>query len=113
MKQKDKTPTHIRLIRDPSKESDPLSNRESAIPVLTVSKSFLFWRKARIISIIVVSIVAIAAIGFSLRHYFVAFKTDRTVARALEYESDGTREKLETSSSLLADLVFRFGFSHR
>ena len=104
MKQRDDTPSVIRSIPTLSDKRASLLSRESVHPVMTVPRSFLIWRRVKIVSIIMAVIVMLLAIGFGARHYVITIKTNKAIEEALKIESKGTFEKVKQANEILSEL---------
>ncbi len=101
MKETDNTPLHLKFNNPPP---DSEIGRESKAPVLEVSTSYVFWKRARIVGAITISAILIATVALTLRHFINSAKIDKAVSRALEIESGGTFSQLETASTMLKKL---------
>ncbi len=109
MRDRDDTPSAFHDVKDSVPPLPPPGGqaRDSFIPVLPVSKSAIFWQKARLPVILFTSAIGLLVIGLFTREMLTSRDIDEAIAAAQGLEAVGTLESIRSARHRLAGLAER------
>lgn len=106
-KYRDDTPSFIRNVESRAELLKSDGQKSGNIPVLTMPRSVIIWRRIRWPFFVTVVIIILATVAFITNDFLVARSVLKTIADAQYAEEKGVIQKIQNASTSLLNLAER------